>query len=73
MSFLLTAHCITNTTVGMTILFIWISAVFWSTAPLVGWGSYTGQYDTETTCMIHSMHYLHFFRHKPKVSKLTKG
>ncbi|KAK3562141.1 hypothetical protein QTP86_030140 [Hemibagrus guttatus] len=35
------AHCITNTTVGMSILFIWISAVFWSTAPLVGWGSYT--------------------------------
>ncbi|MCJ8737491.1 hypothetical protein PDJAM_G00024610 [Pangasius djambal] len=25
----------------MSILFIWISAVFWSTAPLVGWGSYT--------------------------------
>ncbi|KAF5905172.1 opsin-5-like [Clarias magur] len=25
----------------MSILFIWISAVFWSTAPLLGWGSYT--------------------------------
>ncbi|KAG7327338.1 hypothetical protein KOW79_008944 [Hemibagrus wyckioides] len=35
------AHCITNTTVGLSILFIWISSVFWSTAPLVGWGSYT--------------------------------
>ncbi|GAA6100763.1 opsin 6, group member a [Tachysurus ichikawai] len=35
------AHCITKTTVGMSIAFIWISAVFWSTAPLVGWGSYT--------------------------------
>ncbi|KAM9461458.1 opsin 6, group member a [Clarias gariepinus] len=35
------AHCIKNTTVGMSILFIWISAVFWSTAPLLGWGSYT--------------------------------
>ncbi|XP_017333830.1 opsin 6, group member a [Ictalurus punctatus] len=34
------AHCITNNTVGMSILFIWISAVFWSAAPLVGWGSY---------------------------------
>lgn len=45
-SFLFTAHCITNTTVGLSILFIWISSVFWSTAPLVGWGSYTGQYDT---------------------------
>lgn len=47
--FLFTAHGITNMTVGMSILFIWISAVFWSTAPLVGWGSYTGQYDTEIT------------------------
>ncbi|KAF7703243.1 opsin 6, group member a [Silurus meridionalis] len=35
------AHCITNTTVGLSIMFIWISAVFWSTAPLLGWGSYT--------------------------------
>ncbi|TSL68199.1 Opsin-5 [Bagarius yarrelli] len=34
-------HFITNTSVSMSILLIWISAVFWSTAPLVGWGSYT--------------------------------
>ncbi|CAB1344826.1 unnamed protein product [Coregonus sp. 'balchen'] len=35
------AHCITNTTVGMCLIFIWLGAVFWSGAPLLGWGSYT--------------------------------
>ncbi|CDQ72699.1 unnamed protein product [Oncorhynchus mykiss] len=35
------AHCITNTTMGMSLIFIWSGAVFWSGAPLLGWGSYT--------------------------------
>ncbi|KAL2086623.1 hypothetical protein ACEWY4_017682 [Coilia grayii] len=34
-------HCITNTTIAMCILFIWLGACFWSAAPLLGWGSYT--------------------------------
>ncbi|XP_062304613.1 opsin 6, group member a isoform X2 [Osmerus eperlanus] len=35
------ACCITNKTVAMCLVFIWIGAVFWSGAPLLGWGSYT--------------------------------
>ncbi|XP_063063840.1 opsin 6, group member a [Engraulis encrasicolus] len=34
-------HCITNTTIAISIMFIWLGACFWSAAPLVGWGSYT--------------------------------
>ncbi|XP_048028819.1 opsin 6, group member a [Megalobrama amblycephala] len=35
------AHCITNTTVMMCIIFIWLGSLFWSGAPILGWGSYT--------------------------------
>ncbi|XP_051532327.1 opsin 6, group member a [Myxocyprinus asiaticus] len=35
------AHCITNATVLICIIFIWIGALFWSGAPILGWGSYT--------------------------------
>ncbi|XDV51083.1 hypothetical protein PO909_020032 [Leuciscus waleckii] len=35
------AHCITNTTVIVCVIFIWIGALFWSGAPILGWGSYT--------------------------------
>ncbi|KAI7795179.1 opsin-5-like [Triplophysa rosa] len=35
------AHCISNTTVIMSVLFIWMGALFWSGAPIFGWGSYT--------------------------------
>lgn len=27
----------------MCLIFIWLGAVFWSGAPLLGWGSYTGE------------------------------
>lgn len=37
------AHCITNTTIAMCVMFIWMGACFWSAAPLLGWGSYTGE------------------------------
>ncbi|KAK7127300.1 hypothetical protein R3I93_020017 [Phoxinus phoxinus] len=35
------AHCITNSTVVVCVIFIWIGALFWSGAPILGWGSYT--------------------------------
>lgn len=35
------AHCITSTTVIVCVIFIWIGALFWSGAPILGWGSYT--------------------------------
>ncbi|XP_043108457.1 opsin 6, group member a [Puntigrus tetrazona] len=35
------AHCITNATVLSSVIFIWTGAVFWSGAPILGWGSYT--------------------------------
>ncbi|XP_073772223.1 opsin 6, group member a isoform X1 [Danio rerio] len=35
------AHCITNSTVAVCVVFIWIGAFFWSAAPVLGWGSYT--------------------------------
>ncbi|XP_050978965.1 opsin 6, group member a [Labeo rohita] len=35
------AHCITNTAVLMCVIFIWTGALFWSGAPILGWGSYT--------------------------------
>ncbi|KAM4603904.1 opsin 6, group member a [Polymixia lowei] len=35
------AHYITNMTITICLMFIWAAAVFWSAAPLLGWGSYT--------------------------------
>ncbi|KAL1006149.1 hypothetical protein UPYG_G00068450 [Umbra pygmaea] len=35
------AHCITNKTIIMCLIFIWSGSVFWAGAPLLGWGSYT--------------------------------
>ncbi|TRY83881.1 hypothetical protein DNTS_030106 [Danionella cerebrum] len=35
------AHCISNATVLVCVVLIWVGAVFWSAAPLLGWGSYT--------------------------------
>uniref|UniRef100_A0AAY4AE69 G-protein coupled receptors family 1 profile domain-containing protein n=1 Tax=Denticeps clupeoides TaxID=299321 RepID=A0AAY4AE69_9TELE len=35
------AHCITNCTIAVCVVFIWVGAAFWSAAPLLGWGSYT--------------------------------
>ncbi|XP_017296812.1 opsin-5-like [Kryptolebias marmoratus] len=35
------AHYITKTRVFLCLLFIWVMDVFWSGAPLLGWGSYT--------------------------------
>ncbi|KAJ8392486.1 hypothetical protein AAFF_G00076110 [Aldrovandia affinis] len=35
------AHCITNSTVSICVAFIWAAALFWSGAPLAGWGSFT--------------------------------
>ncbi|XP_064411402.1 opsin-5-like [Latimeria chalumnae] len=34
-------HCIRNGSVAFSLLLIWIAALFWSGAPLLGWGSYT--------------------------------
>ncbi|XP_026131648.1 opsin-5-like [Carassius auratus] len=34
------AHCITNTAVLTSVIFIWTGALFWSGAPILGWGSY---------------------------------
>ncbi|XP_023189669.1 opsin-5-like isoform X1 [Xiphophorus maculatus] len=35
------AHRITRSSVFVSLLCIWVTAVFWSAAPLLGWGSYT--------------------------------
>uniref|UniRef100_A0A8C7XVL7 Opsin 6, group member a n=1 Tax=Oryzias sinensis TaxID=183150 RepID=A0A8C7XVL7_9TELE len=35
------AHHITRSSVFVCLLFIWVTAGFWSGAPLLGWGSYT--------------------------------
>ncbi|KAF7219714.1 opsin-5 [Nothobranchius furzeri] len=35
------AHCISNNSVIVAVIFIWTGAMFWSVAPLLGWGSYT--------------------------------
>ncbi|XP_068178328.1 opsin-5-like [Antennarius striatus] len=35
------AHHITRTSVSVCLLLIWVTAGFWSAAPLLGWGSYT--------------------------------
>ncbi|KAG7462853.1 hypothetical protein MATL_G00189120 [Megalops atlanticus] len=35
------AHCIGKSTISISLVFIWIGALFWSVAPLLGWGSYT--------------------------------
>ncbi|KPP79517.1 opsin-5-like [Scleropages formosus] len=35
------AHCINKKNILGSLAFIWVTAVFWSGAPLLGWGSYT--------------------------------
>ncbi|XP_078505098.1 visual pigment-like receptor peropsin [Lissotriton helveticus] len=35
------AHCINNNSIAGAMVFIWLAALFWSVAPLLGWGSYT--------------------------------
>ncbi|KAM6956361.1 opsin-5-like [Aplochiton taeniatus] len=34
------AHCISMSTFNISLMCIWIGALFWSGAPLLGWGSY---------------------------------
>jgi hypothetical protein len=38
----ITAHCISINTIAISLLCIWMGALFWSAAPLLGWGSFTG-------------------------------
>nr|XP_020456822.1 opsin-5-like [Monopterus albus] len=35
------AYCISMNTIAVSLICIWTGAVFWSVAPLLGWGSYT--------------------------------
>ncbi|NXK59880.1 OPSX protein, partial [Sylvietta virens] len=35
-------HCISNSSMSVALVLIWVAAFFWSAAPLLGWGSYTG-------------------------------
>ncbi|KAM6916408.1 visual pigment-like receptor peropsin [Xenentodon cancila] len=35
------AHCISINTIAVSLILIWTGAMFWSLAPLLGWGSYT--------------------------------
>ncbi|CAJ0961968.1 unnamed protein product, partial [Ranitomeya imitator] len=34
------SNCITNGSITISLILIWIAALFWSMAPLLGWGSY---------------------------------
>lgn len=36
------ANCISINTIAVSLICIWTGATFWSGAPLLGWGSYTG-------------------------------
>lgn len=36
------AYCISINTIAVSLICIWTGAMFWSVAPLLGWGSYTG-------------------------------
>lgn len=38
----LAAYCISLNSITVSLLCIWTGATFWSVAPLLGWGSYTG-------------------------------
>lgn len=40
------AHCISINTIAVSLICIWTGGVFWSVAPLLGWGSYTGLFYT---------------------------
>uniref|UniRef100_A0A3P9MBJ9 G-protein coupled receptors family 1 profile domain-containing protein n=1 Tax=Oryzias latipes TaxID=8090 RepID=A0A3P9MBJ9_ORYLA len=35
------AHCISSSTIAVSLIIVWAAALFWSVAPLLGWGSYT--------------------------------
>ena len=36
------AYCISMNSIAVSLICIWTGAAFWSVAPLLGWGSYTG-------------------------------
>lgn len=36
------AYCISHNTIAVSLICIWTGAMFWSVAPLLGWGSFTG-------------------------------
>ncbi|XP_056291637.1 opsin 6, group member a isoform X1 [Pseudoliparis swirei] len=41
------AYCISHNTIAVSLICIWTGAMFWSVAPLLGWGSFTDRgYDT---------------------------
>lgn len=42
------ARHISSISVTIGLLLIWTNAAFWSAAPLLGWGSYTGRRDLYT-------------------------
>lgn len=46
----LLAYCISLNSICVSLLCIWTGALFWSVAPLLGWGSYTGLIRLTQTC-----------------------
>lgn len=35
------AHCLSSSWISISLAFIWLGALFWAAAPLMGWGGYT--------------------------------
>ena len=45
----LAAYCISVNTIAVSLICIWTGAMFWSAAPLLGWGNYTGLFSHTIT------------------------
>lgn len=51
---LLPAHCISINTIAVSLICIWTGGIFWSVAPLLGWGSYTGLFYASDLTVLHA-------------------
>lgn len=63
----LAAYCISLNSITVSLLCIWTGATFWSVAPLLGWGSYTGLMSMTVFFYIAILYIIHhhlvLFRH----------
>lgn len=70
----LAAYCISLNSITVSLLCIWTGATFWSVAPLMGWGSYTGLMPISTCfyCNISIIHHhlVPFLR--PKIEVMAR-
>lgn len=70
----LAAYCISLNSITVSLLCIWTGATFWSVAPLMGWGSYTGLMPINTCyfCNISIIHHHLVLFLRPKIEVMAR-